>query len=550
MKAMFKPLGLVAAVAAVTAGYSGVTNAQTRSIGNLGDLAIVPYYSTSGDWVTGVHIINSSARTQVVKLRLRRGSDSQDVMDFNLIMSPFDEWTGNLDDTGPNGTVVFSTDDNTCTAPIIPNGRFEMPIPFAGAGEGYIEVIGMGAAYDEDMPMAVAAKHDDDGVPFDCISVETNFFANSDGTTPGVAFSDTTFQEVDDADDYDGDEWCDDDEGSSLCVNFFDDATSALKVSYFFRNTAAGTEMGGNAVHIEDFAAEAWMSNQEFGLASGDVTGFDYPDLNGGVLGYGNTRGMFNILRQSDLLGVDNILNDWSVNSALNVQTDWVVTMPGQYTMLDFVVYISNGLDVANCGVLNNPNTAVDDGIAQCDFRDIPVVAVLDTWNREEFKGPKGSGSIVISPQIPGQANKLLFPNEVNVVEWTDGSTEPVFSSEYTVHTVDPTATLGVFGWTNLSVTAEKKTATTGVPPVPSPDANSNGQAVCEFRPTITEITPSPIGVDAVPSNTMRQGICIPATAGSGYGVPIVGFVAWQRSFPGNPDANYGRLIDHSFSSN
>ncbi len=63
------------------------------------------------------------------------------------------------------------------------------------------------------------------------------------------------------------------------------DGDNALKVSYFLRDAASGTEFGGNAVHISDFSPdEAWMTNQETGLFSGDITGFDYPDLNGGPL--------------------------------------------------------------------------------------------------------------------------------------------------------------------------------------------------------------------------------------------------------------------------
>ena len=60
MKATFKPLGLVAAVAAVTAGYAGVTQAQTLANNSLGDAAIVPYYTTEGGFISGVHIINTS----------------------------------------------------------------------------------------------------------------------------------------------------------------------------------------------------------------------------------------------------------------------------------------------------------------------------------------------------------------------------------------------------------------------------------------------------------------------------------------------------------
>ena len=178
MKSIFKPIGLAAAVAAVTAGYAGVASATERAAGNLGDLAIVPYYTVQTDWVTGVHIINSSDATQVVKLRIRRGSDSADALDFNLIMSPRDEWTGFLDNDA-NDKIFWSTTDNTCTAPLRADGRFEMPNIFReGAEEGYIEIISMGSPIDEDEAIAVAAKHDSDGVPADCGAVATNFFAN------------------------------------------------------------------------------------------------------------------------------------------------------------------------------------------------------------------------------------------------------------------------------------------------------------------------------------------------------------------------------------
>ena len=45
MKANFKPLSLAAAVAAASAGYAGVANAQTVANNGLGDLALVPYYT-------------------------------------------------------------------------------------------------------------------------------------------------------------------------------------------------------------------------------------------------------------------------------------------------------------------------------------------------------------------------------------------------------------------------------------------------------------------------------------------------------------------------
>ena len=45
-------------------------------------------------------------------------------------------------------------------------------------------------------------------------------------------------------------------------------------------------------------------------------------------------------------------------------------------------------------------------------------------------------------------------------------------------------------------------------------------------------------------SGVRSTNTCFTVASGN---VPVVGFVAWERSFPQNPDGNYGRLIDHSF---
>ena len=88
----FQKVGLAAAVATVAAGTvaqpdSAVSRTET------GDLAIIPYYTVLDGTNTGMHVINTTDSTQVVKVRLRRGTDSKDALDFNLVMSPRDEWT-------------------------------------------------------------------------------------------------------------------------------------------------------------------------------------------------------------------------------------------------------------------------------------------------------------------------------------------------------------------------------------------------------------------------------------------------------------------------
>ena len=73
--------------------------AQPRvAVAERGDLALVPYYTVRGQWVTGIHIVNTSDSTQVVKFRFRRATDGMDALDFNVVMSPRDVYAGFLSD--------------------------------------------------------------------------------------------------------------------------------------------------------------------------------------------------------------------------------------------------------------------------------------------------------------------------------------------------------------------------------------------------------------------------------------------------------------------
>jgi len=157
MKQAFKPLGIAAAVAAVS--YANVASAQpVVSSKNIGDLALVPYYTVAGGWITGIHIVNTSDSTQVVKFRFRRATDSMDALDFNIVMSPQDVYAGFLDDV--DGTIQWSAEDTTCTVPETTNGVLEMPDIYRPDAEtGYVEIIAMGQPEDEMEPIAVAAEH-------------------------------------------------------------------------------------------------------------------------------------------------------------------------------------------------------------------------------------------------------------------------------------------------------------------------------------------------------------------------------------------------------
>ncbi len=518
MNAKFKPLGLVAAVAAATAGYNGVANAQSlAAASDLGNLALIPYYTVRDGNVTGVHITNTSDATQVVKVRLRRGTDSMDALDFNLILSPKDVWTGFLAAEGEN--VVFNTTDNSCTAPATANGKFTMPgIYRADADEGYIEIIGMGQPTSETAPIAVSAKHGATGVPADCAAVRDNFFAGGIATTVrGVVDGESSVQRVVST-------------GTTLALNEYDAPEDVLKVSYFIRDAAGGREFGNSATHIAGFLSQAAITNQQFGLFSADLLGFDYPDLNGGIPTAGD-RGQFATLRS--ILGDASVINDWSANADLNVGTDWVITFPGQYTMLDLPHYFGSLLTAGTDGAIPcNAGAPLPAGTfagttGPCDHRDIPAVASFDVYDREEQQRSQPDGELVVSPQLPGLTVQTLLPFEVNVVQW---GAEPVLGSENSDIVV--AVPDSPFGWAELSVTS----------------AASKVQAICDAT-----------AGNGAPAASLANGASGIVAAAEAYGcdstgvnadeIPKIGFVAWERSFPSNPDANYGRIVEHSYGS-
>jgi len=502
MKANFKPLGLAAAVAAVSAGYAGSTMGLPTAT-NTGDVAIVPYYTVENGFNSGVHIINTTNAAQVVKLRLRRGSDSQDSLDFNIVLSPQDEWVGSIQ-RDDDDRIFIQTADTSCTAPAATDGKFFMPdtgsdttvVNFReGADEGYIEIIGMAQVKDPNQPIYISSKHKA-GVPADCVDVRQNFFRfagteKQRGTDPsvrGVHLPAVTSN------------------GKAVSL-YVDTPDNALSVSYFSRDSDGGLEFGGNAVHLNGFALGPMMTNQEVIVAgASDPLGYLFPDLDGGSPGFNvagigpgtDNRGRFDaVVRPS--LGVQGLLNDWSTNTSADfeVTTDWVVTLPGQYLMLDPGSYIASLLDAKATCAAN-----------VCDFRDLPVGLSITYYDREEGRFTPESGDLVVSPAINVAPSGAVLNNEVNVIEWSNGSNDPVLGSSYAV-SFQPTGLTSQVGWADLAVTA---TAT-------------KTQSVWNY---LDPNNPDPV-VNAA--------------------VPIIGFAAWQRNFGDNAAANYGRAVDHAYRS-
>lgn len=507
MNTNFKPLGLAAAVATATAGYAGVVNAQSTDLAAetlLGDLAIVPYYTVMDGYATGVSVINTSERTQALKVRFRRAEDSMDALDFNVVLSPADVYTGYVQLNGDD--IKFISNDNSCTVPAYPEGGFTMPSIYReGAETGYIEILSMGSPVSEDAAVAVAAKHDSDGVPANCDYVRDNFFKGGVATSQKgvVDQTQTVSRSLPDG---------------ALALNEWEEAENSLKVSYFIKSDETGVEFGNNAVHVEDFFTGAAMTNQVTGVFDGDLCGFDHPDLNGGspdptcgAVGAGLS--LYEDLRST--LGAESLINDWSQNDAgpFTVDTDWVVTIPGQYIMMDFPLYqleLDTGIEFCTY----SGTTVNEQPINACDFRDIPMRATFTVYDREEKGITVDPDDLVVSPQPITPIELVTLDKEVNVVQW---GTESVLNAPESIVVDKPEGATS--GWSSLEATPQ----------------TSSSQQICEFIPG-TNSAAAALGY-SIPAMS-----CTPTTSPA----PMVGFVAWQRNFAAMPAANYGRIVEHS----
>lgn len=130
-------------------------NALTFQAGGVGHALLVPYYNAQNGNMTVLHVTNTDQiNGKAVKVRFRGAANSDDVLDFQVFLSPGDVWTAAVT-AGADGVANIVTGDNTCTVPALTNGVGQ---PFvmdrlnpnlsaadkaAQTREGYVEIFNM-----------------------------------------------------------------------------------------------------------------------------------------------------------------------------------------------------------------------------------------------------------------------------------------------------------------------------------------------------------------------------------------------------------------------
>lgn len=180
MTAAILSLGLASGANAMIGGAAaaGATSTSLNLNGDgVGHMLIVPYYTAQDTNSTLINLVNTDlVNGKAVKVRFRGAANSDDVLDFQVFLSPGDVWAANVS-KGPLGNAVLTTKDTTCLRPdraavgattTFPTSTARLDPSLTGDAlmngtrEGYVEILNMAdippvAAWPNGLATTVAA---------------------------------------------------------------------------------------------------------------------------------------------------------------------------------------------------------------------------------------------------------------------------------------------------------------------------------------------------------------------------------------------------------
>ncbi len=545
----------------VAANISYVSN------NTLGQAMIFPYYTVRGGKESIINIFNTSDRTVTAKVRFHESHNSRDVLDFQLVLSPFDKWSGTIS-AAADGGALFKTRDNTCTVPQIPstgvplNASAYNSASYADADadqsndrlqEGYVEVIAMGDAEPANQgfsgPTGAGAAYvagnvgnvaynstHVNGVPRSCDNVDTAFTVNTGNNAlggQGAATSGTGAFTAANAAIFPlnvagGN-------GSPMAAAEFDGmgvaSTSTATVAAADRNPLRG------ALTIVDGA-----NGVGFGTAAVAIANFANAGLTLGVNAAGNnTANLITAQRlpyflEPTLASRDDIwtvtglpvveaamtagtvINEWANNPINGANTDWVIQFPTKSYHVD-IPYVDNAT-AAGCSDSNiqaatnkwrgNGWTGPVTGacLQSAGATSVPATEVLHI-------APFATRFTATGSPIEIQPN-LIDKEERQATAVTGVSFSPAQPTNSTTSIPWESNVVTFSGLGGKSVLASSSPELILNPTVTIPGSDTNGQALLTFG---SVLVPTPL--------------------------PVIGFVAKERDQGGS--SNYGQIMQHSY---
>ena len=499
-----------------------------------GETLIFPLYSTESGNATLINLANATLDYKAVKVRVLEAQNSQEVLDFNLYLSPEDHFSFAISATEEGGGQLV-TRDNSCTVPAIPadgvafrNSKYADdkqetdPVDAAdfdntGIGRtqtGYLEIIEMGQLDPDSAPIidtvgladpaiaainaAAAVTHGVDGEPANC-NILVDAWSRADGVD-GVwlAESRTT--------DLTGD------------AEFLPEWSGGGLYGYAtLINVPEGTAVGYDAIAIADHVA-ADASGSDMHYKPGDIrpnfgdSALDTAaivSVNGAAItvdffGDYPSEATQRVQALNATMMASEIYNDYVTDPDIGAETDWLLTFPTR------AFHINGTEPIEPFSQLWTGESACEPSALNALDREESTATTLPDEEEPDFSPAPPT------PPGPGPKN--------SDVPLCYESTLVQFGTESATSTSTITVGVNAFldasnGWATLSLVPEALDSTLGQ---------------CDIDGDLT--------ADAALKDPCDRSI----NAGDAqlFGLPVVGF-SIQKYVNGGPGANYSMAAEH-----
>lgn len=541
----------------------------------LGQALILPYYTVRAEQRSLINLMNTSGDTLAVKVVIREGKFSRDALNFTILMSPYDVWSGYLRETATGAELVRSSDEDTCVVGAfgkVANNVFtamdSMTESLKTDGlvdatdtdtlrEGYIEIIAQGkvdldynvvgdissvwdivqdgtnsqiggdifSVASVGKQFASYVKHGADGKPGNCQKVAEAMTRDAAGVTlagqvgTGVAAS-TALQAPAGR-------------GRYVLDNLFiglNNGENPIKANFTLLDTDDGVAGGNQAIAIANFNQAAPVAFHASTLASDLGTRTDndpnhedlvsaqaYPFFMEPTLassaGLWNAAGLYNV---EAALSSNRLINEWAYNPGTFAETDWVVTFPTKGYHVDAAYSTVQTVDPVT-GVISSASVLGKGNIYshRSSYRaNLPAISGGFDFNNSGAGYP-----IPFSYSAYDREEKTLIdfplpsPSPYNY---------PAFPYEVNILTFKEAGATGTVS-SKLGQNIDLASMISGTP---------NGWLTVS------------LGDGGVVNPALA------ATAPTLSGLPAVGYMYKVRKQPGAPGTNFGQIVDHSHVSN
>ena len=499
-----------------------------------GETLIFPFYSSESGNATLINLVNPTPGYKAVKVRVLEAQNSQEVLDFNLYLSPEDHFSFAISATQEGGGQLV-TRDNSCTVPAIPaDGVAFRNLKYAddkqdsdpadaadfdntGIGRtqtGYLEIIEMGQLDPDSAPIidsaglgdsatvainaAAAVTHGSDGIPANC-DVLVKAWSRVDGVD-GVWLAESRTTELT------GD------------AEFLPDWSGGGLYGYAtLINVPEGTAVGYDAIAIADHVAVG-ASGSDMHYAPGDIR----PNFGDNALDTAAIVSVNGAAITLDFFGdypsdatqrvqalnatimASEIYNDYVTDPDIGAETDWLLTFPTR-------AFHINGTEPVE------PFSQLWTGQSACEPSKLSALDREESTATTRFDDEQPDFSPAPpTPPGPGPQNSdVPLCYESNLLQ---------FGTESAASTATITVGVNAFldaknGWAKLSL---------------APETLDSTLDQCDIDGDIT--------TDAALKDPCQRTI----NAGDAQlqGLPVVGF-AIQKYVNGGPGANYSMATEH-----